>query len=295
MRWVVGMDLRPLSRGALRFCRWLAGASRAEGGESLHAVHVLEEDHLLMALRLHHLDEVTAAARDAAARTLEAEGLTALAGEPRIVQAATAEAGLGAVTAELGADALVVGRVAPSEGLSLVRLGRVARHLVRAPPTTVVVVPPDLGPAALGTGPVVALSGLGEGSVATCRFAAAVAARLGRDWLLAHVIPMPEDYGAHYLPPASVDEIRKARHREADEAARAFVAAHGLRPAGVVLLEGQPADRAAALAVERGSPLLVAGASHASRLEEAIFRSTAMELAAGAPLPVAFVPDAPAA
>lgn len=290
MRWVVGLDLRPLSSGALRFAGWLAGSSRAAGGEQFHGVHVLEEDHLRAALQLHHLDEVTAAARQAAIQSGKREGMAERLGEPRIVQAMTAVQGLAAAAAELGADAIVVGRQAPAEGLRLIRLGRVARHLVRAPPRPVVVVPPDLPPAGFGPGPVVALSGLSDGSVATCRFAAEVAGLLGRGWVMLHVVPMPEDYGAHYLPPASVDQIRKARRQEAEAATRAWVATHRLSPAETVIVEGQPVERAVALAVEREAPLVVAGASHASGLEMAIFHSTVMELAAVAPVAVAVVP-----
>ncbi len=256
---------------------------------------MLENDHLSVVLRLHHLDEVLEAARGAAARMLQAEGVAGRFGAPRVAQAVTAEHGLAAAGAELGADALVVGRAAPTEGFSLVRLGRVARHLVRAPPRTVIVVPPDLAPGALGAGPVVAVAGLSEGSVATCRFAAAFAARLGRAWILVHVVPMPEDYGAHYLPPASVDGIRAARRQEAEAAARAWVSTHGLAPAELLVLEGQPAGRALALAQERGAPLLVAGASTATGLEQAVFHSTVMELAATSPLPVAVVPPGAAA
>ena len=43
MRWVVGIDLRPLSAEAIRFCTWLRETSRARDGEVFLAVHVLEQ------------------------------------------------------------------------------------------------------------------------------------------------------------------------------------------------------------------------------------------------------------
>jgi len=79
MRWVVGIDLRPLSAEAIRFCTWLRETSRARDGEVFLAVHVLEQ------------------------------------------------------------------RAARRDGKGIVRLGRVARRLLRSAAGPVVVAPPDLG------------------------------------------------------------------------------------------------------------------------------------------------------
>lgn len=292
MRWVVGLDLGPLSSGALRFAAWLSSSSTGPGGEALRGVHVLEEDHLLAALRLHHLDEVLAAAKGAATAAVARAGLAGPLGEPVVVRAATADEGLAAACRDLDGDALVVGRRAPVAGASLVRLGRVARQLARSPSCPVVVVPPDLDPADLPAGPVAAVTSLADDSIETCRFAARVAERLGRRWILVHVVPTATDYGAHYLPAASVEAMRVERCGAAARAAAAWIDRHGLRPERTTILDGQPTEAVIAHAVAGGVPLLVVGATRRTGLEQVFFHSMVVELAAGAPVPVAIVPVA---
>src|SRR5882724_7815270 len=104
MRWVVGIDLRPLSAEAIRFCTWLRETSRARDGEVFLAVHVLEQDHLLVVLRYHHLPEVVEGARAQASQVLASEGLSA---GVEVLQALSDPEGLEAAREKHQADAIV--------------------------------------------------------------------------------------------------------------------------------------------------------------------------------------------
>jgi nucleotide-binding universal stress UspA family protein len=286
MKWMIGLDLRPRSHGAVHFARWLASASG--GREEIHAaVHVLDEDHLRAALKYHHLDEVTAAARAGARETLAREAPELAVGTIEVVQSRTPHEGLAEQVAALGADALVVGRIARRAESRIVRLGGVARRLLRRLPCPVVVVPPDLETAGLGPGPIVALTSLGDDAVEACRFAARLAERLGRPLVVAHVVSYVE---LPFLTGTAVADAARDAAKAGVGALTSWIATNGLGPAEPVILQGEILDRADVLAAERGAPLLVVGAARHAGLERLTAPSIGRELAATASVPVAVVP-----
>lgn len=289
MRWIVGLDLRPPGRGAVHFAAWAAATPASAGKDAFSAVHVLEQEHLQAVLRHHHLDEVVEAARAEAVRVLEREGAGASLGPPAIVQGLTAVDGLEEAARRAGAEALVVGRLAPRDGRATVRLGRTARGLLRRLPAPVLVVPPDLDVARLGDGPVVALTGLADDAVEAVRFGGRLAAGLGRPLVVLHVTPDPSDGGA-YLSPDTLQRLARERQVEGEMALDGWIAVHGLEPDGVVVLSGPVVERALAFAEERGAPILVTGSRRLSLPERALFTSVGSEMAASAPVPVAVVP-----
>jgi nucleotide-binding universal stress UspA family protein len=295
MRWIVGLDLRPLSHGALSFVRWLALHSRAADGEHFVGIHVLEEEHLRVVLRYHHLDEVVESARAAASRALEDAGASAQVGELQVLQGITADEALEKARADLSADAILVGRMGRREGHQLVRLGRVARHLIHNAASPVVVVPPDLELRDVGTGPIVALTRADEQSGPPCHFAARLAERLGRGLALLHVVPVPEDYGAHHLPAATAERMRRDLLDEGQEKLATWAASQGLRHASLAVRQGPVIETAGAFAAEQSSALLVAGNHHYGALERILAMGVGLELAASAARPVAVVPSPPPA
>lgn len=286
MNWIVGMDLRPYGAGAIRYAAWLARTSRAPGGERFFPVHVLEEEHLRFVLRHHHLDEVTRSAREAADASLRAADAGAAFEEPEVVVGGRAEDGLAAACRARDAQGIIIGRIAKREGHAIVRLGRVARRVLRALPTSVIVVPPDLEAAGVGTGPVVALTALHEGASA-CRFAEELARRTGRELVVAHVVA-PAANVSYVLKP-TLERIGRERREEAEHALAEWVRSHELVPESTRVLEGSLFETALAFAGERATPLLVVGAPGAAR--RAWVPSFARELAANAPIPVAVVPE----
>jgi nucleotide-binding universal stress UspA family protein len=284
MRWIVGLDLRPGSEGPTRFTRWLLTEQHPHPRAEAVYVHVLEEQHLRFALRQHHLDEVTRAARAAAEALLASAGAS---GEIRIVQGVTAEDALEEARASAGADGVVVGRAAGREGRAIVRLGRVARRMLRRLASPVAVVPPDFRAEDAGAGPVVALSSLQDDAIGACRLAATLAADLGRPLAVCHVARAE---ALPYLPPAAID--LEARRAAGEEDLVRWLGAHGIRADGTAALVGSPVDRTLEWAEGARAAFLVAGSRRLSAVERIFQASTGSALAATAAIPVLVVPAA---
>lgn len=289
MKWVVGLDLRPRSSGAVQFARWLASVAR---GTTFIGVHVLEQEHLLAVLRDQHLDEVLSGARRAAEASIASEGASGAIAAADIVQALNAPEGLRDAATRLAADGILVGRAAPREGQKLVRLGRVARRLLRISTLPAIVVPPDMREADFGgDGPVVALTNLTDESVAACRFAGAMAQELGRALSIVHAAEPPSVAAAQYVATATLDRVEAERRTEASGGLAAWVAASGIRADTTEVLSGNVVEAASELAQTRRAALLVAGSRRGgSALERILVASTASELAAAATRPIAVVP-----
>lgn len=283
MRWIVGLDLRPRSEGPTRFARWLSDACRGASDRPVF-VHVLEEERLRFALRLHHLDEVTAAARSAGEQLLERTGAK---GELRIEQGLTADEALEDLRAAAGADGLIVGRAAGREGHHVVRLGRVARLLLRHLRSPVLVVPPDVAEGDVGDGPVVALSSLQDDALGACRLGARLASDLGRPLAVCHVARGSEP---SYVAPGSWADVLERHRLEAERELERWLSSKGLRADTATALVGSTLDRALEFAEGRRAPLVVVGSRHLSTAERLVETSAGSALAATARLPVLVVP-----
>jgi nucleotide-binding universal stress UspA family protein len=297
-RWIVGLDLRPTGQGALRFARWLAAATRA-AAPAFVGVHVLEEDTLRAALRYHHLDELIAGAREEAEMLLRNAGATEVLRELQVVQGLHAETTLESIRKEQHAEGLVVGRQAPREGHHLLRLGKVARRLLRTLGGPVVVVPPDWEPDTVSTdGPVVCATNVGDNAITAARFAADLAQRLGRPLVVVYTVPVPEDYGANYIPAATRQKIARESQETGERELAAWVAELGLSvssgPGGATTLvrQGHVTEQVLRVAKETKAALIVTGSRHLSTLERLLLTSVGSELAATAPCPVVVVPPA---
>jgi nucleotide-binding universal stress UspA family protein len=291
MRWIVGVDVGAGPHGALVFAAW-AARTTAPGGSDLIAVHVLEDEHLRVVLRLQHLDEVSAAARQATEETLARHELDV---PVEIVQATEASDGLAAAAERLSADAIVVGRHAGVDGSGLARLGRIARRTLRELAAPVIVVPHDLTPEAIGPGPVLALSSLGDDSVEAVRFARRLATWTGRELVVAHAVRFAVDRGAAYLaiPPERLEGHREERLSEARSALERWVTANEVRADRLQVIEGSVLASVPRLARELRAPLLVTGSRMRSGIDRQLHTSVGSELAASAPLAVAVVPPTP--
>lgn len=293
-RWIVGLDLRPTGQGALRFGRWLAEATRDGQPPTFVGVHVLEEDTLRAALRYHHLDELIAGAREETEMLLRNAGATGMLTELRVVQGMHAEATLEAAREEHHAEGLVVGRQAPREGHHLLRLGKVARRLLRSLGGPLVVVPPDWEPeSGSADGPILCATDLGDNAVAAARFAAELAHRLGRGLVFAYSVPVPEDYGVNYIPPTTRQKIAAESHEAGERELSGWVGDLGLSTSTTaVVCQGHVTEQLLRLARETKVAMLVTGSRHLSTLERVLLTSVGSELAATSPCPVVVVPPA---
>jgi nucleotide-binding universal stress UspA family protein len=155
----------------------------------------------------------------------------------------------------------------------------------------VIVVPPDYEPAS-SSGPVVVTSNLRDDAVEAVRFAAAMSERLGRPLVVIHVVPYPDDYGAHYIPEASRRKIAADNQREGEQGLHEWLVANKVTAAEEIVVQGGVVERILETVDDRQASLLVTGSRVLSMLERVLLTSIGSELAANGPCPVAVVPPA---
>jgi nucleotide-binding universal stress UspA family protein len=286
--WVVGLDLRARSDGAMLFASWVTRSSRSP--HHLVAVHVLEDPALLTGLHERHLAVLEAAARDVATSVLTHHAPAASC-EVSIMAGHAAEDGLETAAAQCNAEALVIGRAAPREGRHLLRLGRVARHVLRHAAVPVIVVPPDL-PADPGGGPVVVATDLGPASEAATRFGITIADRLQRPLVVAHVMPEIDHWGARVMPADAIAETARAEEDASGAALQQWCTQRGCGHAERVLMRGSTPRRLLELTRQRKAVLVVTGSRRLSAADRILVTSVGSELAAIGSCAVAVVPAA---
>lgn len=274
MRWLVAVDARDLSHGAVALARWLSGPRAPE----LFGIHVMEW--------VPPVEESVEPGgpeplRDMADEIMESLAAAIGAGAVEVVEEASIEEGLRKGLIRRGGDTLVLGRRAPSGGsVGAIRLGRVARRIVRNLPSPVVVVPPDY--AASHGGPVVVATDLTRSCVDAVAWAARLAAAILRPLLLAYVEP----------PPGRRPYLRASDQPLAPgvDPFEAWARHHGVGDAERVRLSGPPSTALIEIAAERDACMLVTGSRCLDGVERLFLASLGTELAATAPLPVALVP-----
>lgn len=281
VRWIVGLDLRPRSQGAIKTARWLAAHGRPGMRHRFYGVHVVPQAPRV-SVRDDEIDELCEAARVQAQATVADAGATdvfaridAVPGSPRDALAAAAT--------YYDVDGLVIGRHGPREGGTAIRLGTVARQLVRALPAAVMVVPPDHDPSAAPQGPVVVATDLADDAAAAGRFGLRLAQELGVDLLLVHVLEtgqLAAQLGAAPHSPIVHDPAAFER----------WVETYGLGGARTETVAGDPIERILERSQAHDASLVVCG-SHRLTLTDRVFQaSTGTTVAAYADRPVVVVP-----
>lgn len=281
MRWIVGLDLRPRSQGAIRTARWLVARGGVGARQRCYGVHVVPQA-VRVSVRDDEIDERCDAARRQAEATVAEADATAAFQRVDAVPGSPREA-LAAAAAFYDADGLVIGRHGPREGGSIVRLGTVARQLVRALPAAVMVVPPDWDPVAQPTGPVLVATDLHDDAAAAGRFGLRLAQELGVDLVLVHVLEtgqLAAHLGASPSSPIVHDPAAFER----------WVELYGLGGARTETATGDPIERILELSRGHDASLVVCG-SHRLSLADRVFQaSTGTTVAAYADRPVVVVP-----
>ena len=176
--WLVGIDLAPSSRGVLRYADWLHRQGAAE--HQLHGMYsvsnAVPDDSLELVDEGKTLESfVTSRECRDAFKTLRAVSGAA---DRMLARRATA----------LSVDGILVGRAAGANERAFVSLGPIPRRLLRRTPVPVVVVPPDLGPATFGGGPVVIAVTPSGDSVGALRFGLTFAETHGWDTRIVHIV-----------------------------------------------------------------------------------------------------------
>lgn len=286
--WILGLDLREGAEGPLVFARWLQAALGSAPNASLQAIHVLEPDQLGLLASADKREQARKFASDALSRALERSGDTtplddlmwAETGAPADVLAAAAKQ----------VDGLILGRLAPRGKDRILRLGGVARRLLRRLPAPTLVVPPDLGTEQVGKGPIILACDAKDDSLGAARFATRMAELLGRELLLAHVVPMPYGWSVGYLPPESVKQVRADLRANGERTLERWATQHGLTGYRGVVAEGIVSEELARLGTHEDALMIVTGSRRLNAVERLFVTSVGSELAACTSAPVAVVP-----
>ncbi len=283
-RWTLGMDLREGAEGPLVFARWLVEQLGAE----LDPVHVIDESQLGLLATADRREEVMAMAEDAVVKTVQRSGSTVPLTNMRLVEVGEPEDVLAESAKQ--SEGLVIGRLAPRGRDRVLRLGGVARRLLRRLPGPTVVVPPDLGAAQIGKGPIVFACDGDDDSLGAARFATKLADGLRRELVLAHVVPMPYGWSVGYLPSDTFKQVRADLQTRGERTLERWATQHGLNGLRGFVSEGIVAEELARLAVEQDALMVIVGSRKLNALERLFVTSVGSELAASSACPVAVVP-----
>jgi nucleotide-binding universal stress UspA family protein len=287
-KWTLGLDLREGAEGPLVFARWLCTQLAATGTAVLDPIHVIEQDQMGLLASADKREQAIALAEDAVARTLGRAGDPTPLPNVRLVEVGEPEDVL--ASAARDAEGLILGRLAPRGKDQLMRLGGVARRLLRRLAAPTLVVPPDLHREQIGKGPIILACDGHEDSIGATRFALHMADRLRRELMLAHVVPMPYGWSVGYLPAEAVAQVRADLQAQGERKLERWATQHGITGLRGVVSEGMVADELTSLAKAEDALMLVAGSRKLSAIERLFITSVGTELAASASCPVAVVP-----
>jgi nucleotide-binding universal stress UspA family protein len=291
MRWVVGLDLRPHSHGAINFASWLRANDKHPDQLRIDGLHVVEarlfnlphgKSHAEVvgdALKAARVAVSVRGASDAFSSIDVVESIPLLEGGGDVVDVLTTAAKLATT------DAIILGRRAAGQDGALIRLGKVARKLLRRLPAPTFVVPPDLELQHIGPGPIVCAVELDERGAAVAHFGERLAKRLGRSARLVHVIDNGDPIGLQYLPEGTWDDLHVRQRDDAQNQIVRWRDAAGLT-AYTLLAQGQTVPRLISAARELDACMILCGSRQLSLAERMWISSVGSSLAAAAHLPV---------
>lgn len=279
--WIIGIDLRPRSDGAVRFGAWLH--AQAPEHVKLLGMHVLERDD---DWHPHGREQ----ALDATEATLERAGVRAAFARVEVVTADRPETALESLQTTEEARGLILGRRAATDSDALIRLGSVARRVLRRLVVPTFVVPPELEVETIGAGPIVVAVTPDEASVGAVKFARRLAAELRRSLACVTVVSTPMDH----VPTERLDPVHAERvaqqMRGAGAVTHAWLLNLGARER-VIVRRGDVLTQILAAAAELSAPFVVSGSRQLGAVERVFGLSVASYLAAHAALPVLVVPS----
>ena len=274
MKWVVGVDLRPGCYGALGFARFLA----ERVGDTATAVHAVQLPDLL------DQPPSQAEVRDHVERfvqeRLDKAGV-------QVAHDVDPDEALHAAVTEQGADGIIIGRRSPADGDEVVRLGAVARRILRHLGHPVLVCPADLKADAVADGPVMLAAVPAEQCVGALRFAQGLARRLGRPLEVVAAVRPAFGSSVSYLPaPAYQGSLFERAQAELT----AWLDAHGAGDCSATVVEGTTVPVILGEADARQAVAIVCGSRRLSVVDRIFQSSIGGVLAGTARVPVAVVP-----
>lgn len=284
-KWVVGIDLRQRSDGAVRFGTWLH--TQAPQAVELVGVHVLEPDELdLLATRSRTREQM----RLAAEQTLDrADARAAFVGVD-VVEADHPVTALETTLRRESAHGIIIGRRAAGDSAALIRLGSVARRMLRRLVAPTFVVPPDFDVAQLGDGPILVAVTPDEASVGAVKVARVLAAALRRPLQFVRAVSTPTKYVPLDRADAVLAEREAQQQRAADALTQSWLIEQGAT-GPLLTRRGDELSVIMAAAAAHAAPFVVCGSRLLSALERVFGLSVSSELAAQATTPVLVVPS----
>ena len=265
--------------------RWMAKNAADGHVPRFIGVHVIPRP-ARVAERDDVVDELCGKAVEQARELLAADGVLDSFERIEAVPGVAAEQTLEAAAHYYGADGIIIGRHGPRDHGSMVRLGKVARRLIRKLPSALMIVPPETRPEDIGKGPVIAATDLGESSIAAARFGLVFAQDFGRDLTVMHSRTATH----HPNTEVSLEMAQLLVEPEDPGALDRWMNTYGLGGATGRLEDGDPVREMARLAGSEDATLLVLGSRHLSLAERVFVASSGTDLARETKVPVLIVP-----
>lgn len=285
MKWIVGIDVRPTSDGAVAFAAWLQAQTQA----TLIGVHVAAREMFAALDQLAGPVQSDTRLRVELERSLAEMGVGEAFARVEVIDAMDPVGPLEAKCAAEGASGLIIGRVARRSGDELVRLGAVARRLLRELAAPIWVVPPDLSAAAIGGGAVLVAVTPNEDSVGAVRVGARMATALGRTLIFVRVVNAVVEHASLFPPGEALREREAELLREAEAQTRGWLM--DLEVEGPLdMRRGGTLEEIVAAARRHEAAFVVCGSRRLGLLGRLFSGSLSSELAAHAPVPVLVVP-----
>lgn len=278
MRWMIGVDLSGLSGGAVTYGRWMA---QRASGDTFFGVHVVENVEIEPPLTRNVAEHIE--------RALGPVREEAFFADLGTIPATAAEDGLIEAAQEKDCQGFILGR-RTSDPTALVRLGRVARIMLRKLPKPIIVVPPAMETSAISDGPVLLATDLGPASDGAAKFAPVLAQSLGLDMLVTHVSRVPGSMQA-IIPSEQWSNLVGRAETSSRELFDPWLEKHGLADARHSLVHGSPPAKILEVARVSGASMIVLGSRGLDGFDRIFLSSLASEIAAASNIPVAVVPN----
>src|SRR5690606_38028598 len=198
---------------------------------------------------------------------------------------------LAAAGALASTTGLIIGRRGAESDDRVIRLGKVARRLLRRLESPVFVVPPDLERAHIGAGPIVCAVDLDQHGVDVARFGERLGQAIGRQARLVHVVDKGDPIGIEYLPEITWTDLRDRARATGQAELNRWRDEAGLT-AYTLLAQGQTVPKLISAARELDACMILCGSRRLNLAQRIWMSSIGSTLAAGAHLPVGVIPSA---
>lgn len=294
MKWLLGIDFRHHSDGALRFATWMhqqtQGRDLNSNMDCYVGAHIITERHSKLLSQFEPKQAILNRLEFETNRMIQQADAAQVISQLEVRMGTQVVESLQTIAAEINADGFIVGRRRGNHAKQLVRLGSVTRRLLRALPSPVIVVSPDYtAPKASAGCIVVALT-----PDPSCEEACQFASRLAQQWKLplvyVHVMGLPLEYIQIYWAEEELEKFRSDQSSAARHQLAAWLSDRNYQDYTLKICHGNEVEEVVNAADELDAALIVCGSRLLSTVERFAIPSKSSQLAAHANCPVAVVP-----